>query len=48
MIASSLIFIQNKVENPIRNVCRNTIGQEGQKSLNLHFNLDLAQDEQLL
>lgn len=48
MIVSSLTFTQNKVENPIKNICRNTIGQEGQKSLNLRFNLDLAQDEKLL
>lgn len=48
MIVSSLTFIQNKVEKPIRNVCRSIIGQEDQKSLNPHFNFDLAQDEQLL
>lgn len=48
MIVSSLTLIQNKVANPIRNVCRNVIGQEGQKSLNNpRFNLNLAQDEQL-
>lgn len=48
MNVSSLTFNQNKVENPIRNVYRSTIGQEGQKSLNPRFNLDLAQHEQLL
>lgn len=48
MNVSSLTFIQNKVENSVRNVYRSIIGQEGQKSLNPSFNLDLAQDKQLL